>query len=102
VGNGEEQNGLQMMGLNLMGKTLAVRGARVAYSIWDVAGNSRTTDGKYNLFSSLASSLMGFFFLACVMEAGDSQFVDHIPIACKDAVAILYMFDLTSRCTLNK
>jgi hypothetical protein len=62
VGNGEEQNGLQMMGLNLMGKTLAVRGARVAYSIWDVAGNSRTTDGKYNLFSSLASSLMGFFF----------------------------------------
>jgi Rab family, other len=36
------------------------------------------------------------------MDAGDSQSVDHIPIACKDAVAILYMFDLTSRCTLNK
>ncbi|TVU38817.1 hypothetical protein EJB05_12209 [Eragrostis curvula] len=69
VGNGEEQNGLQMTGLNLMDKTLAVRGARIAYSIWDVAG--------------------------------DSQFNDHIPIACKDAVAILYMFDLTSRCTLN-
>ncbi|KAL6656653.1 hypothetical protein ACP70R_004433 [Stipagrostis hirtigluma subsp. patula] len=69
VGNGEEQNGLQMTGLNLMDKTLAVQGARIAYSIWDVAG--------------------------------DSQNVDHIPIACKDAVAILYMFDLTSRCTLN-
>ncbi|KAK3125187.1 hypothetical protein QOZ80_7BG0601460 [Eleusine coracana subsp. coracana] len=69
VGNGDEQNGLQMTGLNLMDKTLAVRGARIAYSIWDVAG--------------------------------DSKFVDHIPIACKDAVAILYMFDLTSRCTLN-
>ncbi|XP_062189584.1 septum-promoting GTP-binding protein 1-like [Phragmites australis] len=69
VGNGEEQNGLQMTGLNLMDKTLAVRGARIAYSIWDVAGGS--------------------------------QFVDHVPIACKDAVAILYMFDLTSRCTLN-
>jgi Rab family protein len=26
---------------------------------------------------------------------------DHIPIACKDAVAILFMFDLTSRSTLN-
>jgi Rab family protein len=36
------------------------------------------------------------------MDAGDVQSVDHIPIACKDAVAILYMFDLTSRCTLNK
>ncbi|GLT83517.1 hypothetical protein SLE2022_018030 [Rubroshorea leprosula] len=32
---------------------------------------------------------------------GDSSSVDHIPIACKDAVAILFMFDLTSRCTLN-
>ncbi|GJN11583.1 hypothetical protein PR202_ga29784 [Eleusine coracana subsp. coracana] len=69
VGNGDEQNGLQMTGLNLMDKTLPVRGARIAYTIWDVAG--------------------------------DSQFVDHVPIACKDAVAILYMFDLTSRCTLN-
>ncbi|PUZ72277.1 hypothetical protein GQ55_2G381200 [Panicum hallii var. hallii] len=67
--DGEEQNGLQMTGLNLMDKTMAVRGARIAYSIWDVAG--------------------------------DIQSIDHIPIACKDAVAILYMFDLTSRCTLN-
>ncbi|KAG2637402.1 septum-promoting GTP-binding protein 1-like [Panicum virgatum] len=67
--DGEEQNGLQMTGLNLMDKTMAVRGARIAYSIWDVAG--------------------------------DIQAVDHIPIACKGAVAILYMFDLTSRCTLN-
>lgn len=69
VGDGEEQNGLQMTGLNLMDKTLAVRGARLAFNIWDVAG--------------------------------DSQPVDHVPIACKDAVAILFMFDLTSRCTLT-
>lgn len=27
---------------------------------------------------------------------------DHIPIACKDSVAILFMFDLTSRSTLNR
>ncbi|KAG7582860.1 P-loop containing nucleoside triphosphate hydrolase [Arabidopsis suecica] len=26
---------------------------------------------------------------------------DQIPVACKDSVAILFMFDLTSRCTLN-
>ncbi|KAL5196547.1 hypothetical protein ABZP36_000059 [Zizania latifolia] len=69
VGDEEEPNGLQMTGLNLMDKTLAVRGARIAFSIWDVAG--------------------------------DNQFLDHVPIACKDAVAILYMFDLTSRCTLT-
>ncbi|OIT03431.1 PREDICTED: septum-promoting GTP-binding protein 1-like [Nicotiana attenuata] len=27
--------------------------------------------------------------------------VSHIPVACKDSVAMLFMFDLTSRCTLN-
>lgn len=32
---------------------------------------------------------------------GDSRSLDQVPIACKDAVAILFMFDLTSRCTLN-
>ncbi|KAF3443698.1 hypothetical protein FNV43_RR13388 [Rhamnella rubrinervis] len=32
---------------------------------------------------------------------GDMKSKDHIPIACKDSVAILFMFDLTSRCTLN-
>ncbi|KAG8039374.1 hypothetical protein GUJ93_ZPchr0030g33475 [Zizania palustris] len=37
VGDEEEQNGLQMTGLNLMDKTLAVQGARIAFSIWDVA-----------------------------------------------------------------
>ncbi|GAV68613.1 Miro domain-containing protein [Cephalotus follicularis] len=32
---------------------------------------------------------------------GDISSLDHMPIACKDAVAILFMFDLTSRCTLT-
>ncbi|KAJ4726111.1 Septum-promoting GTP-binding 1 [Melia azedarach] len=32
---------------------------------------------------------------------GDGSSYDHVPIACKDSVAILFMFDLTSRCTLN-
>ncbi|KAG5053354.1 hypothetical protein AAZX31_02G272000 [Glycine max] len=33
--------------------------------------------------------------------AGDKRSLDQIPMACKDSVAILIMFDLTSRCTLN-
>nr|DAD20546.1 TPA_asm: hypothetical protein HUJ06_022009 [Nelumbo nucifera] len=69
VGEGQEQRSLQMAGLNLMDKISFVRGARIAFSIWDVGG--------------------------------DYQSLDHVPIACKDAVAILFMFDLTSRCTLN-
>lgn len=33
---------------------------------------------------------------------GDKKSLDQIPMACKDAVAVLIMFDLTSRCTLNR
>ncbi|KAJ3705263.1 hypothetical protein LUZ61_008968 [Rhynchospora tenuis] len=32
---------------------------------------------------------------------GDRDCLDHVPLACKDAAAILFMFDLTSRCTLS-
>ncbi|XP_078181152.1 ras-related small GTP-binding family protein [Carex rostrata] len=69
VGEEEEKKGMEMRGLNLMDKVLMVRGATIALTIWDVAG--------------------------------DKDCVDHVPLACKDAVAILYMFDLTSRCTLS-
>ncbi|KAK5772481.1 septum-promoting GTP-binding protein 1 [Gossypium arboreum] len=65
----EQEKSLRMTGLNLVNKTLFVQGARVAFSIWDVGG--------------------------------DSNSLDLLPIACKNAVAILFMFDLTSRCTLN-
>jgi len=38
----------------------------------------------------------------CIWEVGgDTKAWDHVPAACKDSVAILLMFDLTSRCTLN-
>ncbi|XP_015937766.1 septum-promoting GTP-binding protein 1-like isoform X1 [Arachis duranensis] len=50
-------------------KTLIVEGARISYSIWEIAGDEKSED--------------------------------QIPLACKDSVAILIMFDLTSRCTLN-
>ncbi|RDX57827.1 spg1 [Mucuna pruriens] len=38
----------------------------------------------------------------CIWEVqGDGKSEYQIPMACKDSVAILIMFDLTSRCTLN-
>lgn len=69
VGDEQERKSMEMKGLNLMDKTMFIKGARIAFRIWDVAG--------------------------------DHDSLDHVPIACKDAVAILFMFDLTSRCTLN-
>ncbi|KAE8693412.1 hypothetical protein F3Y22_tig00110812pilonHSYRG00042 [Hibiscus syriacus] len=65
----EQEKSLQMHGLNLVNKTVFVQGAKIAFTIWDVGG--------------------------------DSNSLDHLPIACKNAVAILFMFDLTSRSTLN-
>ncbi|XP_027347238.1 septum-promoting GTP-binding protein 1 isoform X2 [Abrus precatorius] len=38
----------------------------------------------------------------CIWEVqGDRKSEEQIPMACTDSVAILIMFDLTSRCTLN-
>lgn len=71
-GNEKEQEGSHERGLNFMDKTKCVRGARISYSIWEVGG-----------------------------VPGDRKSQDHIPVACKDSVAMLFMFDLTSRCTLN-
>ncbi|KAL9453637.1 hypothetical protein AB3S75_009278 [Citrus x aurantiifolia] len=69
VGDEKEQGGSPGEGLNMMDKTLLVRGARISYSIWEVTG--------------------------------DAKAQDHLPVACKDSIAILFMFDLTSRCTLK-
>ncbi|XVE85645.1 hypothetical protein DITRI_Ditri17bG0107100 [Diplodiscus trichospermus] len=41
-----------------------------------------------------------FYSIWEVDGSGDKS-QDHIPLACRDSVAILFMFDLTSRCTLN-
>ncbi|KAG8088803.1 hypothetical protein GUJ93_ZPchr0011g27845 [Zizania palustris] len=44
VGDEEKPNGLQMTDLNMMDKTLAVRGARIAFNIWDIAGDNQFLD----------------------------------------------------------
>ncbi|KAM7496555.1 hypothetical protein LguiA_020969 [Lonicera macranthoides] len=70
VGREIEGKWFNIRGVNQMDKTLSIRGARISFSLWEVAG-------------------------------GDSSH-DHIPLACKDSVAMIFMFDLTSRCTLNR
>ncbi|KAI3769702.1 hypothetical protein L6452_00814 [Arctium lappa] len=74
---GKEKNEEELEGtgiINQMDKTLCVKGARISYSIWEVGGDAFYPDGELRT---------------------------SIPAACKDSVAILFMFDLTSRCTLN-
>lgn len=74
VGKEKNEEELEATGINHMDKTLCVRGARISYSVWEVGGDAFYPDGDLRT---------------------------SIPAACKDSVAILFMFDLTSRCTLN-
>ncbi|XWS51908.1 hypothetical protein CRYUN_Cryun11dG0022100 [Craigia yunnanensis] len=100
----EQEKSLEMTGLNLVNKTLLVQGARIAFSIWDVGGMliNKFVFGLFFSFLFLFFELSASFFSSDYLVAGDSNSLDHLPIACKDAVAILFMFDLTSRCTLSK
>ncbi|KAI3753340.1 hypothetical protein L2E82_25391 [Cichorium intybus] len=74
VGKEKNQEELQKKGINHMDKILCVKGARISYTIWEVGCDAFCPDGDLRT---------------------------SIPAACKDSVAILFMFDLTSRCTLN-
>ncbi|KAI7728131.1 hypothetical protein M8C21_007126 [Ambrosia artemisiifolia] len=74
VGKEKNQEGLSAKKIDHMDKTLCIKGARISYNIWEVSGDALYPDG-------------------------DSRTL--IPTACKDSVAILFMFDLTSRRTLN-
>lgn len=54
VGNEMEESKSEQRGLNLMDKTLMVRGARISYSIWEVGGNWLNLQLKnYNVDSSM-------------------------------------------------
>lgn len=39
--------------------------------------------------------------LTCSMPPGQREFVSMLPLVCNDAVAILFMFDLSRKSTLN-
>ncbi|KAL9664518.1 hypothetical protein QQ045_019921 [Rhodiola kirilowii] len=98
VGNGKEQGDDQTKGLYLMDKTMIVKGARITYNIWEVEGIIFFTlfSDEFNI-----SKLFQKLFLM-IKFPGDEKSVEQIPAACKDSVAILFMFDLTSRCTLKR
>lgn len=74
IGKEKSQEELEAKRKNSMDKTLCIRGARISYSIWEVGGDAFYPDGDPS---------------------------SSIPTACKDSVAMLFMFDLTSRRTLN-
>ncbi|CAE7229043.1 unnamed protein product [Rhizoctonia solani] len=80
-----DEDYIQTLGVNFMEKTISVRRTTITFSIWEL--------GRYvpQPFKSLISQN----FL------GQREFVNMLPLVCNDAVAILFMFDLTRKSTLN-
>ncbi|KAJ7948161.1 septum-promoting GTP-binding protein 1 [Quillaja saponaria] len=68
-------------------------------------GNEQEEGGKQSKGLNMMDKTLvvgGARISYCMWEVqGDRKSKDNLPIACKDSVAILFMFDLTSRCTLN-
>nr|GMD37819.1 septum-promoting GTP-binding protein 1-like [Ipomoea batatas] len=59
------------------------------------------TKGLYQMDKTLNVRGARISYSIWEVEGDDSCSQDHIQAACKDSVAMLFMFDLTSRCTLS-
>ena len=74
-----------------MEKSISIRSTEITFSIWDLGGES------FNSFVSLRSSKSQHGG----PTAGEREFVNMLPLVCNDSVAILFMFDLSRKATLN-
>lgn len=77
-------------GVNFMEKTISIRGTEITFSIWDLGGV---------LIYTCLHSVHGLISKCAI--AGQREFVNMLPLVCNDAVAILFMFDLSRKSTLN-
>jgi GTP-binding protein of the ras superfamily involved in termination of M-phase len=72
---------IQTLGVNFMEKAISIRNTEITFSVG--ANNSSCPEVKiWDL-------------------GGQREFVSMLPLVCNDAVAILFMFDLTRKTTLN-
>lgn len=83
-----------------MEKTISIRNTEITFSIWDLGGEYKDKPwfehvGLYQYRElSVGPSL-------ALRYAGQREFVNMLPLVCNDAVAILFMFDLSRKSTLN-
>ena len=61
-----------------MEKTISIRNADITFSIWDLGG------------------IFLLFF-----KLGQREFINMLPLVCNDSIALLFMFDLSRKSTLN-
>lgn len=71
---------IQTLGVNFMEKTISIRNTEITFSV------GLRYRQQLNQIWDLG---------------GQREFVSMLPLVCNDAVAILFMFDLTRKATLN-
>ncbi|XP_028060794.1 septum-promoting GTP-binding protein 1-like [Camellia sinensis] len=64
-------------------------------------GGERQEEG-FEISNSRLNQMDKTLYIGGEHIAGDETFQNQIPSAYRDSVAMLFMFDLTNRCTLNK
>jgi GTPase SAR1 family protein len=90
-----------------MEKTITLRGNEITFSIWDLGGKTRlltiicfrlTYMHRFVSHRSFSCIYRGGFFFCGV---GQREFVSMLPLVCNEAVALLFMFDLSRKSTLS-
>lgn len=83
-----------------MEKTIALRNTEITFSIWDLGGTTCSSD-RSSRCSHVALTLYIVYACALMLLSGHREFISMLPLVCNDAVAILFMFDLSRKATLT-
>ncbi|KAI8611961.1 P-loop containing nucleoside triphosphate hydrolase protein [Chytriomyces sp. MP71] len=87
-----DEDYIQTLGVIFMEKTISIRNTEITFSIWDLGGE-RALGVRRGGFNSESFTNPA--------HTGQREFVNMLPLVCNDAVAIVFMFDLSRRHTLN-
>jgi GTPase SAR1 family protein len=91
---------IQTLGVNFMEKTISIRNTEITFSVRRPALRDRVCcrrgRGQLHLMRVSISLFSKIWDLG-----GQREFVSMLPLVSNDAVAILFMFDLTRKSTLN-
>nr|GEU67086.1 septum-promoting GTP-binding protein 1 [Tanacetum cinerariifolium] len=106
VGNGngyesDDDSDLVTLKISLLGDCHIGKTSFMIKYVGDKQENSSLEMAGLNLMDKTLSFGGARIAFSIWDVGGDKRSKDQVPLACKDAVAILFMFDLTSRCTLN-
>jgi GTP-binding protein of the ras superfamily involved in termination of M-phase len=102
-----DQDYVETLGVNFMEKTITLPQAEARiYQLLNVSLNAITACAGYNVHLGSRRYVPFDYYLhhlhaVHVAYAGDRSYVSMMPMVCVDAVAVLFMFDLTQRSTLT-